>query len=759
MRQGDGADLLGANDPRSASIGIIYVAPTDDRQSVLAAILTQDKLGRKQVAVVLPETNRAFQRPVDFDGLKNMRRGLKTEIVFVAPGGPGPAEFARQRRFTVFTSLESYASSLRAEAAENGGAKKGLFGRRQKADPANARLAPTTDVIDMRRPLPLPGAPAQPATPYSEDEDTKEDEKHISPLIGLAGAAGAAALGANLADNEDDLLPPPPSPSPPQGINTFSSANSSKTADETTRPTGSSGASRGAGPDIIAFGPRPRTTAKLPAAPAAPAAQSSTPSGTPPTKNGNTGKRSVVLAGAAGAGAGLGAGAAYGRTATGGGGQPPATGNTGGGGGGGGKPRRRSTRQLLAILLIILILLLLAGIAFASPAGQGVISHIIPGASTPTATVTITPKSKLVADNFVITAVTGTPDPKSRHVQARILKSPPSPAQSATAGATGSIAGTHATGTLLFINTGLSGVTISGGTLTGKDGVQVSFNGPLTIPIGSVTVLGTAVPVGVRGNIPALDIAGPCCGSSTILVRNPAPFSGGRDPIPNSVITQNDIQKATTMLISSLKPAAQAQLQSQVKKNEQVVPNSLNCTSNVTANHRVGDVAKSVTVTGTVTCTEEVYDQQAAFALVSSALMAEAAKDPGPGYVLVGTIVTRLAQAPVVDGKQTVSLIIHAAGVWPYQFTDTIKAQLAKAIANKPKDQALMYLQAVAGVSAVKIDISSGNILPDAAHITININPVPGVSVTPTTTPGSATPGSTPPNAPTSPPTTGLGGS
>src|SRR5437764_1211580 len=206
----------------------------------------------------------------------------------------------------------------------------------------------------MRRPLPLPGAPAQPATPYSEDEDTKEDEKHISPLIGLAGAAGAATLGANLADNEDDLLPPPPSSSTPQGSNTFSSANSSKTADETTRPTGSSGTSRGAGPDIIAFGPRPRTTAKLPAAPAA-------------------------------------------------------------------------------------------------PAGQGVISHIIPGASTPTATVTITPKSKLVADNFVITAVTGTPDPKSRQVQAHILMSPPSPAQSATANATGSIAGTHATGTLLFI--------------------------------------------------------------------------------------------------------------------------------------------------------------------------------------------------------------------------------------------------------------------------------------------------------------------
>jgi hypothetical protein len=55
MRQGNGSEILGANDPRSANIGIIYVAPTDDRESVLAAILTQERLGRKQVAVVLPE--------------------------------------------------------------------------------------------------------------------------------------------------------------------------------------------------------------------------------------------------------------------------------------------------------------------------------------------------------------------------------------------------------------------------------------------------------------------------------------------------------------------------------------------------------------------------------------------------------------------------------------------------------------------------------------------------------------------------------
>jgi hypothetical protein len=134
MRQADGSDLLGANDPRGASIGIIYVAPNDDRPGVLEAILVQDKLGRKQVAVVLPENSRAFQRAVDFDGLKNMRRGLKTEIIFVASGGPGPAEFARQRRFTVYSSLASYEAALRMESPQNGHVKRGLplFHRRPK---------------------------------------------------------------------------------------------------------------------------------------------------------------------------------------------------------------------------------------------------------------------------------------------------------------------------------------------------------------------------------------------------------------------------------------------------------------------------------------------------------------------------------------------------------------------------------------------------------------------------------------------------
>ncbi len=133
MRQGNGSDLLGANDPRSSTIGIIYVAPNDDRESVLAAILTQERLKRKQIAVVLPGQNKAFQRPVDFDGLKNMRNKLDATLVIVAPHGSSPAEFARQRRFTLFTSLDNYRQSLQQENEAARATRRGWpFGRQSK---------------------------------------------------------------------------------------------------------------------------------------------------------------------------------------------------------------------------------------------------------------------------------------------------------------------------------------------------------------------------------------------------------------------------------------------------------------------------------------------------------------------------------------------------------------------------------------------------------------------------------------------------
>src|ERR1700730_1694002 len=113
MRQSNGSELFGANDPRSTTIGIIKVAPDDDRASILAAILTQDKLGRKQTVLVLPDGNKAFRRAVDFEGFNNTLDGLQTQLVFVSNKETQLTKFARQHQLLVFRSLENYAGYVK----------------------------------------------------------------------------------------------------------------------------------------------------------------------------------------------------------------------------------------------------------------------------------------------------------------------------------------------------------------------------------------------------------------------------------------------------------------------------------------------------------------------------------------------------------------------------------------------------------------------------------------------------------------------
>ena len=768
MRQADGSDLLGANDARSASIGIIYVAPGDDRPSVLEAILMQDKLGRKQVAVVLPENSRAFQRPVDFDGLKNMRRGLKAEIIFVTSGVSGPAEFARQRRFTVYTSWDSYKSALRSELPDNGNAKKGplLFNRNKPKLVPNAPAPAPLESFDEPAPLsPQPlAAPIMPvsvpppiaAVPLDDDDDKAWDAP--TPMVPFLAASGAEIVDSSLVADDEWVKP---SQQSAQDAGPFVAPVVPIPEDEDAKPVRPR-SKTGPIPIPIPIS-LPQTGAST--KPLVPGARGTNGPASPPVRSGNTGKQAAIGAGAVGAGAAA-TFTATNRASVAGGAQPPIRGNVGGSGGGGGgrRSQRRSMRQLLAIALVILTLLLLAGIAFASPPGQSLIGHIT--GSTITATVTITPAHQPVSDSFVVTAVTGTPDPTAHQVQARIV-SYTSPSGSGSAGATGSISGANATGTLTFINTGFGGVTINGGILTGKSGVPISFNGPLFIPVGSVSVRGIAVNVGVGGNVPQFDIAGTCCGSSNILVRNTTSFNGGRDPVPNSVITQNDITSATNKLISTLTPSAQTALQQQVRSGEQVVSNSLKCASNTpTANHNVGNQAKSVTVTGTVTCAEEAYDQKAGLDIAATALKAEAAKNPGVAYALVGNVVTNVTSATIVDAKNTVSLVIAAQGEWAYQFQDAILTGIKNKIAKESQSAAQADLQKTPGVLSATISISNGTTMPDVANITINVVKIPGLGLggsptpgsgSPTTAPGTPTSGTTPTGSPAITPTTGLG--
>src|SRR6266700_1552137 len=718
MRQGDGTDLLGPSDPRSASIGVIYVAPNDDRQSVLTAILTQDKLGFKQVIVVLPDQNQAFQRPVDFDGLKNMRRGLKAEIVFIAPSGPGPAEYARQRRFPVYSSLESFSQSIRLETVAsgtaNGFSKRGLFGfgRKQEITTAVAVAPVSTSRAgeENASSLPVNGTLSAPRNSYSP-----------KPGPDVDGAS----------ENN--------------GIITFSSTT-----------------------------PRPKITRKFPVLPAEVVAvpivaselssQRNGSTATTTNKRSNTGEMVAVGAGAAAVSVGA---TTAGGAVAGSGGQPTSGSAAGGSGGSGVGGTSRRTRILLEILLGILTVLLIGGITVAAlPGGFNNLPHIIPG-TTAIATVTITPDSKDESNIYQIIGVTSKPNPNMREVSARII-SATSPAQSKTVQSTGLIPGTRASGTLAFTNTSGSSKTFSSVVLTSSSGVKVTFNGPITVPLlpPTVNVNGFSVNGGSAGNIGALQINGSCCASG-ITVRNYA-FSGGQNPQPNSVVQQSDINGAASALTAALTPGTQAALKKQVRPNEQVVPNTLRCTSAVSANHAAGDHAPNVTVIVSVTCKEEVYDQQAALTLGANLLAKQASTDLGPNYALMGNIVAKVTRVTVVDTKGTLSILVRVEGVWVYQFSNTVLQGFANHIANMSNQNAINYLMSQPGVKAVKIDNPNGDTLPDAAHIKFVIVAIPGAPGSPTPGTGTVTPvgptvvptgAVTPPAKPTPTATQGLGGS
>jgi hypothetical protein len=758
MKQGNGSEILDANDPRSAEIGIIHVSPTDDRQGVLAAILTQERLGRKQVVVELPEDNKAFRSPVDFDGLKKTRRGMQAEIILVIPGGPGPAELARQRRFSVYSSLENYARSLHDTAATAGQAKGNvrpgwLFPRKQKSDTPAAAPPPA-----LTRPAPVVLQPLTPALEVGPAE-----AEHVPASMGdhtaLSSDRDGMAMPADQKhgatvpseDEEDGFqVPLPPlaffPADPVEQVPTVPVIPQAAPQADT--------AGVGNGPGIIELSPRKTgDTGKMPA----PSAQADQQPTNLSPKRRNSGKMAAVgaagVAGTAAAttvafgarrtatGAGMGA-ATMAQTAPGSTAVPPG-GTTGPGGPGGPAKGNRGRNWLIAAGLALLTLLLIFGtIAYAAP---GMFSHFaIPGvANTSTATVTITPATKTVKNTYVITAITGKPGASQRQVQARILSTSPSQSQTVKATGVKQTPGARATGSLTFYNGSTSPFTVAANTLfvTGS-GIQLVNNVAASIPAanppseGSVTVPAHAVNVGTSGNIPALAINATCCVSGNyILVKNLSAFSGGQDPQNYTFLQQSDVDAVATPLEQRLMSSAQANLKGQKRSGEQFVntSNPITCNPTVTANPPVGSKASSATVTVQVACSGEVYDEQGALAMAANLYKNDSTINPGAGFALAGPVSTSLTQASVVDNKGTVSLLVAAQGTWVYQTAKLVAQEKtwAKQIAGKSKQQAIAYLQSQPGVGKATIAFS-GNTLPtDPNQISFTIQNVP-VAGTPT---------------------------
>jgi hypothetical protein len=235
MKHGKGTELPGMPQSQGARIGVIYVSPDDDRRTVLTAILAEERLKREKIVLDLPQKNAAFQRSEDFDDLKTLHRNkLQAELIFVTPPGPGPANFARKHRFTVFSNMDSFVRFITAESTNqpqrtassptppaNQAGRKGLLGGTRKGGPigtagaagfmageAAERIArrrqlrptPASNVSDLPTqtfpPEPSQPAPLPPQTPALQTENEKQD-------TGLLPASIEAAETTDLPSSEN----------------------------------------------------------------------------------------------------------------------------------------------------------------------------------------------------------------------------------------------------------------------------------------------------------------------------------------------------------------------------------------------------------------------------------------------------------------------------------------------------------------------------------------------------------------------------
>jgi hypothetical protein len=650
MRQSDGSEILGPDDPRNLVIGIIHVSPNDDRQSVITAITTQDKLGRDQIVLDLPAQNKSFKSAVDFEGLHQMASEIEATIVLVAPEKSRIANLARRERFTVYPSLDELVQAefppLASDEGEvpvqaNGAAAGGQDAAPVEDDEADhARVFPVTPPA---APGPPPaGEPPPPAAP-------------AAPVEQAAPLSQAQIPTAGLRPLEEDEAPTDPA---------LQAVSDSAPAQDDMQV--AQGQPVAAGSNL----PVPvSSSALVPSSPQLPVYYEPI--------------------------------------------EPP---------------RRRSWRGLI-ITAIILLLLIGLGVLFYRP----ILDLFFP----PTATVTIVPDSQRLQRTYAITAVLGVPDPSKNQVDARALYAN-SQTQSQTVKATGQghIAGQQAQGVLTFYNASTVTQTVTAGTVIfATNGVAVVNNDTLTLPPfdpaagpNGVTDSAHTVNVGSSQNIPAYALNNQLCCGGSVYVTNTEPFFGGQDAQTYTYVQQSDIDSVTQTLSASLTQQATMTLQGQVRSNERPA-GTPRCAPQVRSNHQAGERASTVTVSVMMSCVGEVYDMQAVQVLASRDLTQDAAVNPGPSYVPVGAILAQVEKA-TPDNQGNIALVVNAAGVWAYQFTDAQRAHLASLITARSSQDAQAILLRQPGVHAVTITLTGVGVTTvpsDTRHITIDIEAVQGL--------------------------------
>jgi hypothetical protein len=318
------------------------------------------------------------------------------------------------------------------------------------------------------------------------------------------------------------------------------------------------------------------------------------------------------------------------------------------------------------------------------------------------ATVTLVPETKTLSTTLTVTALsTGTPDPARQQVSARLLEvGSPTQSQSVPTTGTGHAPARVGEGTLTFYNAAPSAQTVAAGmVLTGNDGVEIVTDAPAVIPAGNppiegeATVPAHAAAIGPQGNIAPIDLNGLCC-LAGISVKNTMAFHDGQYAYDFPMVTQADIDQTAGPLVATLTAATQERLHAQVSPNERLV-GQVQCQPAVTPDHPVGSNASQVTVSVSVTCHAQAYDDGAVVRLVTNALMHEATTTLGTDYALRGTISTTITQAgaPPHAKPGTLTLLVTGRGVWIYQVSKAEQTRLSRLIAGLSRQAAVQILQ------------------------------------------------------------------
>lgn len=315
------------------------------------------------------------------------------------------------------------------------------------------------------------------------------------------------------------------------------------------------------------------------------------------------------------------------------------------------------------------------------------------------ATVTIFPTSKQVSFTYSYLIVTGTTD--QNQISSRMI-SFTSPIKSGSIQTTGIgyTPAIQAHGYITFYNEAPYSQMITSGTvLTAGDGIQVVTDKSVTIEAGNgqtngnMTVSAHTIKAGTKSNIPPLTINTFCC-LTGILAKNTSSFIGGEDPKPFPMLSKSDLQGEATTLASSLEEKSRQNVQQQIKPTERLLQ-PIQCNLSISSDPKVGEMAKTATVSVYEACSAQVYDYSEVALLTRSAFLSDAQRENGSNFTQRGslTITPTLFKGSHLEVSAVGMFVFHLSSIR----LQTLKTQIAgKKIIEA--QQELLQFQGVQGV-------------------------------------------------------------